>query len=210
MDLPEVVKDLEGFEPLHKYLFGHSPFQIQFFKNSSQRGSDKFEYWNQVLQLKSLYQSIKELQLEREELVGELGDCGRFFPPWSRRSRRRKIPRLRWQLDKIDGSIKSKAREAEYHLKFIRSEYPELIGMDEEKIFEVEREYWVQRLSKQMALTHIAARAALPAGDLSAVYCLPENIQKEVLEKTKEYLKSPDLVKLCNPQDSKLLRENND
>jgi hypothetical protein len=174
--------DLSSFKPLNEFRFGHTPLQVEYFKTMNQQGCPAFVYWQHVLQLKGLRDSIQELQLEQNEIFGEVEDAKGFWPCWNKRQRRRKLPRLQFRLERLTESIEQKEREAGYTLKVIKEKFSEFLDWSEEDIFECEKEYWTIRLGKQLVCSSLARHLGVSEGSLEAVMSLPDPQQQEILQ----------------------------
>lgn len=173
---------LYRFSPIHEFTFGHTPFQVRYFKTTSQKGCREFEYWQQVLQLKTLDQSLREAEVEREEICGEIDDAQSWWPFWNRKQRRRKLARLYLRLSQVGRRIFDQEAEAARHIQVIESDYADLTGLTEAEIFAKEPEYWTQRLSRQVALGTMGAKLGISSGDLTAIAALPEDVQVRVFD----------------------------
>ena len=156
--------------------------QIEFFKTTQQQGCPAFVYWQHVLQIKALSDSIKEGTLELNEIAGEIEDANSRWPYFTRKQRLRKIPRLKFRAQQIQESIDQKTRELKTHKHIIESQFYEFIDQTEEEIFAHEREYWTIRLSKQLVTSKLARQLGVSEGSLEAVLALPEDQQKEILQ----------------------------
>lgn len=177
----ELLSSLEEYAPIHSYVFGHTPLQMEYFKVSAQQGDEHFEYWHQVLQLKSLYSSLRELEIQKEEKTFELKDARSWWPFWSRRNRCQKIPRLKFELEKIEQNLAEKTREASFHLDLLKTKYSHLEHLSEQEILAKDRDYWARRLSRQLAVSHLSRVLGVGEGELGAVLSLPKEQQGEVL-----------------------------
>ena len=203
------IKDfLFNFRPIHEFNFGHTPYQVKYFKTTSQKGCREFEYWQHVLQLRQLDQSLKEADLEIDELEGELEDAESFWPFWNRRLRRRKVARLKHKLEQVKKRKHEQTVEAERHIKVIQEDYKDLMTLTEDEIFAREPEYWVTRLTRQVALGHLGNKLGISSGDLTAISSLPQALQESVFSKVAEMVQDPN--KLLAVATQPLLGEKND
>lgn len=182
--MSSILNELEKFSPIHDYAFGHTPLQMEYFQVSNQQGSPEFMYWQHVLQLQVLYKSIRETKIRQTELQSEIADIEntliKFGEKW--RSRKRSIPRLKFELDATESTLKQKEREAEFHYNIIRTKFSDLIEKPEKVLFESEKEYWALRLSRQLFASHMSRTLGVSEGELSAVLSLPEPMQKTIIK----------------------------
>lgn len=197
----DIIEKLENFKPIKDYCFGHTPLQIEHFQTNSHKGSRKFEYWQHVLQLKGLYRAIKELDLDFEEAKNELVFRTKWWAFW--RSRK-KVPRLTWKVELLGQTLKEKSTEADRHLKIIDEKYFDLKTISEEDILKEEENYWITRLSRQMAFANLANKFHLPVGDITAVMGLPNDLQQSIFDKAANYIKSPETAFLTDLKDRKV------
>jgi hypothetical protein len=184
----DILSKLENFKPIKDYCFGHTPMQISCFQTTAQKGSRKFEYWQHVLQLKGLYRTIKESELDLADIKRELLFWSNKWAFWRSRV---KIPRLIWKVELVEQTIKEKSKEAERHLSIINEFYFDLITSTEDDILKEEADYWVSRLSRQMAFSNLAQKFHIPVGDMTAVMSLPDGVREAVFEKASDYIKNP-------------------
>lgn len=181
-----LLKDLEHRTNLFK--FGHTPMQIEYFQTSSQQGNEKWEYWQHILQLKSLHSALSELQISYDEIEYEIEDAESFWPFWNRRKRARNIPKLKFKRASILRSIKEKSREAEYHLEVIERKYSHLKDISEEEILKDEASYWTLRLGRQLGASHLGRVLGVSESELLAVLSLPHEEQRKIFEGMKHLL----------------------
>lgn len=174
-----ILEKLQNFKPLSEYHSGHTPLQIEHFKVSSQRGSPYFEYWQHVIQLKHLKNSLIELQFEVEECRLELESAAKWWKLGKRQ--KLKAKKLEHRLKNLLESFKDKELEAQRHFDIVESKYSAFKDLPEIEILAHEQDYWVARLSRQMAFSSIAVRTGLNAGDLAAVASLPEEVQAQIM-----------------------------
>lgn len=177
----DLLTKLSSFKPLQEFRFGHSPLQIEYFKTLQQNGSIVFTYWQHVLQLKGLYNSIQELQLDLKDVEDDLADANHFFPFWSLGKRKRKIPRLQFKKKAIEEAIEQKTREANVTYSIIQEKFSDCLDLTEDEIFSQEKEYWTIRLGKQLVCSQLARKLGIPEGNLEAILALPEAQQQELL-----------------------------
>lgn len=185
-DLRDLLGKLDAYQPLKNYHFGHTPLQMSSFKTSQQQGCETFEYWHQVLQLRSLKDALEEMQIQFVETQEEITDCTSLWPLWSVKKRRKKIPRLQFQLKKIERSIAEKKREAEYHFDLLKSRYTHLEALSEAEIFARDHEYWEHRLSKQVAISRMSRKIGVGEGELSAILALPLESRQKIFQNVDE------------------------
>lgn len=187
-ELDELIEKLEFETPIQSFKFGHTPLQIEYFQTSSQQGNDRWEYWQHILQLKSLHSSLCDLQLSYNETLYEIEDAERFWPLWTFNKRKRCRPRLRFKLKTIQKSIDEKSREVEYHLEIIDRKYQHLKSITEDDILKEETSYWTQRLGKQLAVSHLGRILGVSEGELSAVLALPIEQQRQIFHGMRQLL----------------------
>jgi hypothetical protein len=178
----DLLQELASFAPIRDYRFGHTPLQIEYFKTVQQQGCPAFVYWQHVLQLKSLNDSMQELRLEMDELAGEIDDAQRWWPVWNRAQRGRKLPRLQFKLKKLNEAFEQKYREAGTTLEIIKTQFSDYTSMTEEEIFGQEKEYWTIRLGKQLVCSQLSRQLGVSEGSLEAVLSLPQQQQQEILQ----------------------------
>jgi len=173
-----ILDELENFKPLNNFTFGHTPFQIEHFKTTAQKGSRHFEYLHHLVQLKSLYKSLKEICLDIDDLKNDIVEHEVFFPFWTRRCRRRKLPRLRHRLSLVEDSYREKKLEATRTFELIKTKFQDCLGLSEEEILASETQYWVNRLVRQVKTNQLALKLGCTPGDVNALQALPEEAQK--------------------------------
>lgn len=181
-DLSVFLNELDAYQPLQKYHFGHTPLQMSAFKTTQQQGCETYEFYHQVLQLRSLRDTLEELQIQKDELSMDLKHCSRTWPFWSYSSRRRRIPRLKFQLKKLESSLAEKTREAHFHFSLLKTKYKHLENLSENDILAKDTDYWIHRLRKQIMVARLSRQVGVGEGELSAVLALPAHEQKMVLE----------------------------
>jgi len=174
---------LKEFMANHDYVFGHTPTQIEHFMTTSQQGSRPFEFWQHVLQLRALYRSLQEMDLQAEDLYHRKEDASALWPFWTRKKRLRGLARIEHEAVLLSEQRREKLQEVEVHLEIIDRKYSDLKGLPEAEILRGDKDYWTTRLAKQMALGRSAMQLGVSVGDLSAVMTLDEADQKEVLNK---------------------------
>lgn len=186
--IDDLIDKLENETPILEFTFGHTPMQIEYFQTSSQQGSDKWEYWQHILQLKALHNTLCELRLSYDETMHEFNDAYSFWPFWTKKKRRRSAPRLEFKLTNIQKSIAEKSRETEYHLEVINRKYQHLKDITEDEIFKDESNYWTQRLGKQLGTSHLSRLLGVSEGELLAVLALPHDQQRKVFDGMRQLL----------------------
>lgn len=179
--MTDIRDKLSKFEPLRRFHFGHTPFQIEHFKTTSQKGDRRFEYWQHVLQLKSLDRGIKELLLDIADIEDQIADAKAWMPFWNRSRRKRQIPRLTHRLSTLTEGLEERKLEAVRTFEVLQRSFSDLFALTEEELFAGEGAYWVTRLTKQIQANALAMRYGITAGDVSAVMSLPEEEQAKVL-----------------------------
>lgn len=177
-----VIQQLDNFAPLKTYSLGHTPFQIEHFKTTSQRGSPKFEYWQHVVQLKAFWRSLKATELDLDDARAEVESQASWVFPWNKDRKKRALNRAKLKLEELETAFKEKSLEAQRHLDVIDRNYKEFVSLTEEEILQDEEFYWVTRLSRQIAFSALAAKTAINVGDLTAMASLPDALQKRVLQ----------------------------
>lgn len=198
LDVDQILKNIDEYKPIQTFTFGHTPLQISHFKTAQQRGHEAFEFWHQVLQLRALRDSLEELDLQKDELEYEILICGKVWPFWSFSKRRRKIPRLEFQLKKVKRSILEKSREAKAHYEILKRDYAHLENMREEDILSQDKEYWTHRLGKQLAQSRLSRVLGVGEGELSAVLALPKEEQMTILKAMNGSLESSTFLPKTN------------
>jgi len=198
MNQKDIINELDNFNPIKEFKFGHTPLQIEFFQTNTHKGSRKFEYWQHVLQLKSLRKIIKETEFDIEDAKRELKKANKFLPFFTRSERKLLIPRLSWKVELLNQQLQEKITEAKRHLDIIKKHYADLKDITEDEIFEDEQNYWVTRLTRQITFAHLANKFQLPLGDITAIMSLPNNLQIEILNKAVEFMKEPEKAYLVN------------
>jgi hypothetical protein len=188
MTLREIIKKLETDTPIQDFKFGHTPLQIEFFQTSNQHGDEKWEYWQHILQLKTLHSTLKELEVSRDEFLGELEDANAVWPLWSRKKRLRKVPRIKLQLSNIEKSIAEKTREVNFHLEIIERKYKHLSTLTEDEIVKDDAAYWTRRLGRQLSASHLSRVLGISDGELLAVLALPLEQQQQIFSSMKQLL----------------------
>jgi len=184
-ELDTILSRLSDLTPLREFKFGHSPLQLEHFQISSQKGNDKWEYWQHILQLRALQGSLAEMKVLGDELDYEIIDAKRFWPPWSQNRRRRSLPRLNLKKEQLRRSIAEKSQEALRHLEIIERRYPHLKDIKEEEILKDEASYWTMRLGRQLGAAHLGRLLGIPEGEVLAVLALPLEQQRQVFESMK-------------------------
>lgn len=185
-DVTNLLSKLDTYKPLKEYTFGHTPLQMSVFKTTQQQGCETYEYWHQVLQLRSLKDSLEELNIQSSELADEINNCKSIWPIWSRKKRQKKIPRLEFQLKKITRSISEKSREAEFHYNLLQDRYKHLENLSEAEILEKDKDYWIHRLRKQVAISQLSRKLGVGEGELSAIVSLPLESRQKILQGIEE------------------------
>jgi hypothetical protein len=182
LDIDDLIAKLDQYKPLQTYAFGHTPVQITHFKTMQQNGSELFEYWHHVLQLRTLRDSLEEMELQRDDIQHEITVCEKIWPFWNFSERQRKIPRLIFQLRKINRTLVEKAREAKTHYDILKTQYSKFEDLREEEILEQDKEYWAHRLGKQLATSRMSRALGVGEGELAAVLSLPKEEQQKILQ----------------------------
>lgn len=180
--LTATLQKLELTTPISSFKFGHTPMQIEYFQTSNQQGNEKWEYWQHILQLKSLHSTLAGLKVSYDELNYEIQDAIQFWPPWSKKKRTRLLPRLQLKLSDIQRSIEEKTREVEYHLEIIERRYQHLKNITEDAILKDEPAYWSHRLGRQLGASHLGRLLGVSESEILAVLSLPSEQQHQVFE----------------------------
>jgi len=188
--LSDTLKKLENFAPVNDFKFGHSPLQIEYFQTAKQQGSEPWEYYQHILQLKALNMALKEMEVEIFEIDCQIRDAKKFWPFWSLKKRKELLPRLFLREESILRVIREKEREVGYHLEIIERRFSQFKEYSEEEIFKSEKEYWITRIKRQLATSHLSRLLAVSEGELSALMSLPVDFQKEILDSLKISLKN--------------------
>ena len=185
--LTDTIKKLEQ-TAIGSFKFGHTPMQVEFFQTASQHGSDKWQYWQHILQLKSLHSSLCELKVSYDETLYEIQDAEAFWPFWSKKKRSRSLPRLRLKIAGFQRTIEEKAREVDYHLAVIERKYAHLKDIKEEDILKDEASYWTLRLGRQLGASHLSRLLGVSESELLAVFSLPLDQQRQVFDGMRQLL----------------------
>jgi len=188
--LTETIQKLEQTTPVCEFKFGHTPMQIEYFQTANQRGNERWEYWQHILQLKALYSSLCEMRVSYNELKYEIQDGLSFWPPWTKKKRERGLARLRFKLDTIQRSIEEKTKEVDYHLLVIEQRYQKLKELKEEDILKDESQYWALRLGRQLGASHLSRVLGVSESELLAVLSLPVEQQHQVFEGMKQLVRA--------------------
>ena len=188
--LKDTLRTLEQFAPIHDFKFGHSPLQIEYFQTAKQHGSESWEYYQHILQLKALNTILREMEVEMFELGCKIRDANKAWPFWSLKRRRELLPRLFLKEESILRTIAEKEREVNYHIEIIERRYSQFKDCSEEEIFKSEKEYWATRIGRQLATSHLSRLLQVSEGELAALMSLPVDQQKEILSGLKESLKN--------------------
>ena len=186
----DTINKLELMTPINSFKFGHTPIQIEYFQTSNQQGNEKWEYWQHILQLRALHASLCEMKVSYDETVYEIDDAKSIWPLWTRKKRKRSIPRLQLKLNTIQRSIDEKTREVDCHLEVIERRYQHLKTLTEEEIIKDENAYWARRLGRQLGASHLSRLLGVSDGELLAVLSLPQDQQKQVFEGMRQLLGS--------------------
>jgi hypothetical protein len=180
---------LQKLEQVTKgFKFGHTPMQIEYFQTINQQGNEKFEYFQHILQLRSLYTTLAEMKITYDEIEYEIKDTLSFWPIWNKAKRKRSYPRLKFKLESIQRSIDEKSREVEYHLDVIEKKFSHLKNLKETDILADETGYWTLRLSRQLASSHLSRLLGVSESELLAVLALPNEQQKQIFDSMKQLL----------------------
>ena len=189
-----IEKLLERVDALPKFKFGHTQTQIEYFQTASQSGDRRFEYWQHLLQLKSLRQSIMEIQVSLDETSFEMDDASSWWPVWNRARRRRCLPRLKLKRDTLAGSLQEKTGEMERHLEIIDRKYSDLTQWTEDQILDGESDYWSKRLGRQLGASRLGTLLGISESEILAVMALPEENRQRVFGEMQEILASSRLL----------------
>jgi hypothetical protein len=184
--ISDTLKKLEHLTDSFK--FGHTPIQIEYFQTSNQQGNEKWEYWQHILQLRSLYTTLSDLTISYNETEYELEDAESLWPIWSIKKRQRTTPRIKFKLKGIIRSLEEKEREVIYHLDVIEKKYSHLKTLTEEEILKDEASYWTLRLGRQLGASHLGKLLGISDGELLAVLSLPKDKQLQVFEGMRQLL----------------------
>ena len=199
--IPEILpllKELQGFGPIHDFKFGHTRTQLEYFTTANQQGNEKFAYWQHVLQLRALYLSLTEMQikiLESDEALRSKRKWWRFENKNQYNIRRYK---LLLQRNQLSMSINEKKLEAEQHVDIINTRYQHLLELDESAILDEDQEYWAARLGRQLAVSHLARVLGIGEGEMSAVMSLPQEQRMLAIDAMREVVS--DAAPLLQPQ----------
>lgn len=186
--LSDTLNRIRSLPAVSSFKFGHTPIQIEFFQTSNQQGDEKWEYWQHILQLKSLEGTLQELQISFDEIQNEIDDAVSIWPFWSIKKRLRKIPRLHFRQSTLLRSIAEKSREVDVHLNIIDRKYTHLKSLTEDDILKDESEYWSRRLSRQLGASHLGRLLGVSESELLAVLALPSEQQKKIFDGMKQLL----------------------
>lgn len=186
--LIETINKLELMTPISSFKFGHTPMQIEYFQTSNQQGNEKWEYWQHILQLRALHTSLCEMKVSYDETVYEMEDAQNLWPLWTRKKRKRTIPRLQLKLNTLQRSIDEKTKEVDCHLEVIERRYLHLKTLTEDEIINDEEAYWARRLGRQLGASHLGRILGVSDGELLAVLSLPPEQQKQVFEGMRQLL----------------------
>ena len=85
---------------------GHTPFQIEYFKTSQQRGSPKFEYRQHLIQIKALVRSIEHLELDIQQTELEIEELKSFWVKF-RKNKANRIITLKRLEQKLQEQLES-------------------------------------------------------------------------------------------------------
>jgi hypothetical protein len=181
---------LKRLQDLPAFTFGHSRLQLECFQTLQQNGSPEWEYFQHIIQLRGLRDTIEEMTLSLEDLNWEIEDAKKWWPPWSLTKRKRTLRRLELKQKVLARNIKEKEREAEIHLEIIDQRYgPQQKALKTNSDLEkTEGEYWSKRLGRQLAVSHLARQLGVGEGEVAAVLSLPQEEQRRVLESMKTLL----------------------
>lgn len=182
-----MLQELRSFDPIHSYHFGHTPFQVEHFQTSNQKGCPEFEYLQHVLQLKALYNALEEIAIELKEIQYSIKKNSSLWPPWGFQDRFIKVPRLRLREKALLNGRAQKEREAKAHLEIINNKFHHLVGTTEDQLWErADKDYWTTRLSRQLLCSNLARILGVGEGVLEAVVALPESQQRDIIRAFKE------------------------
>jgi hypothetical protein len=194
LDVDALLLKLEQQTPIDEFVFGHTQTQIEYFQTSSQSGNEKWEYWQHILQLRSLHTTVREQRVALDELNYELEDALSWWPIWSRKKRRRALPRLGIKKDAIKRVIKEKANEIKCHLDVIDRKYSHLKELKEEDILKEESAYWSMRLGRQLGASRLSRVLGISESEVLAVLALPKDQQQKVFGSMTEFLNTSHLL----------------
>lgn len=173
-DIRPLLEELQDFEPIHDFKFGHTRTQLEYFTTASQQGNEKFAYWQHVLQLRALYLSLTEMQIKLLESDEEFRSTRKWWRFESKAQYNIRRLRLTLQREQLRMSVNEKRQEAKSHLEIIRTRYAHLQALDESDILAEDKEYWATRLGRQLAVSHLARVLGIGEGEMSAVMALPQ------------------------------------
>ncbi len=178
--IDKILERIEATSAL-SFAFGHTPVQMEYFQTINQSGQEKWEYWQHVLQLKALYNALKESEIAYNEVAAELAEAKAFWPIWNRKKRRQRVPRLVFKLDNLLSTQKEKGKEADYHLHLIDTKYSHLKDLTEDDIIKEDVDYWTHRLGRQLGAAYMSRVLGISEGEVLSLLSLPSAYQKEVL-----------------------------
>jgi len=184
----DIITRLEQTVPIDEFKFGHTPLQIEYFQTTNQQGNEKWEYWQHVLQLRSLHTTLCELNVSYDEVSYEIEEVLSFWPFWTRKKRQQRYPRLRLKLKTLERSIAEKTNEANRHLEVISRKYSHLENITEDEILKEETSYWALRLGRQLGASHLSRVLGVSEGELLAVLSLPQEQQRQIFDGMKQVL----------------------
>jgi hypothetical protein len=185
---------LEKHIPINEFMFGHTRTQIEYFQTSNQNGDPKWEYWQHVLQLRSLYVGVKEQKLTISEIDDDLADAVSWWPFWSRKKRKRKVARLQFNKETALRILREKTNEIQNHLDVIDKKYSEFKDLPEAEILKDEQQYWTRRLGRQLGASRLSRLLGLSESEVLAVLALPKQQQQKVFQSMQVVLNDAQLL----------------
>ena len=194
LDVDALLLKVEQQTPISEFVFGHTKTQIEYFQTSSQSGNEKWEYWQHILQLRSLHSSVREQRVALDELAYEIDDASSWWPIWSQKKRRRSLPRLSLKKESILSVIKEKTNEIRCHLEVIDRKYSHLKNLTEADILNEEGDYWAMRLGRQLGASRLSRLLGLSESEILAVLALPQEQQRKVFVGMNDLLNTSNLL----------------
>ena len=188
LKVDQLLEEVERTTPINEFVFGHTQTQIEYFQTSSQQGNEKWEYWQHILQLRTLHSTVREQRVSLDELAFEIEDTSSWWPFWNRARRKRGLPRLLLKKDSIQKTINEKLNEIKCHLEVIDRKYSHLRKLKEEDILTDESDYWAKRLGRQLGASRLSRSLGISEGEVLAVLALPAEQQQQVVREMKELL----------------------
>jgi hypothetical protein len=199
LDVDEVLSQVEQTTPVGEFVFGHTQTQIEYFQTSSQHGNEKWEYWQHILQLRTLHSTVREQRVSFDELIFEIEDASSWWPFWNQAKRKRGLPRLLLKKDSIQKTINEKLNEIKCHLEVIDRKYSHLKDLKEKDILSDESGYWTKRLGRQLGASRISRLLGISEGEVLAVLALPTEQRQQVFREMGDLL-STSIPMLANKE----------